>query len=205
MTKQATVSRVMGLCLAAWALGAPVVAHAEDAAEEFASSVEKDFTSLDGDWLGQSSDGTKVSMHFGAGRGNLPLSGKWRIEGGAFAGDVEVNVLHAGGLFFLLPEASPFAPATEAKELKAPYSMTRLPSGGLRFVRLTRTEVDGQVALQSEQLVIGKAHADGTRTLRLAISDKLCADVGNPATLDAKVCGEAVSTLIVLRKTGPAA
>jgi len=205
MTKQVTVSRVMGLCLAAWALGAPVVAHAEDAVEEFAGSVEKDLTSLDGDWLGQSSDGTKVSMHFGAAHGNLPLSGKWRIEGGAFAGDAEVNVLHAGGFFFLLPEASPFAPTADAKELKAPYGMTRLPGGGLRFVRLARTEVDGQVALQSEQIVIGKARADGTRTLKLAISDKLCADVANPAILDAKVCGAAVNTQIVLRKTRPAA
>jgi hypothetical protein len=201
MMQQAKVSRVLGVCLAAWALGAPALAQAEEAVEEFANSVEKDLGSLNGDWQGQSSDGTKVGMHFSAARGSLPLSGKWKIDGGAFASETDVSVVRAGGFFFLVPEASPFVPGGAGKELKEPYAMARVPGGGFRFARLTRIEAGGQVSVQAEQILIGKQRSDGSRTLKLATSDKLCADTANAT---AKVCGEAVSTQILLRKVGPA-
>jgi hypothetical protein len=162
----------------------------------YASSIDKDVGGLVGEWQGQAMDGTQVHMTFAAGSGNVLMTGSWKISGGNFGGDSELSLVRAGSIYFLMPEASPYTPYTPGKE---PYSLLRLPSGGLRFVRLSHVDVGNVQGVQSEEILIGKLRGDGTRTLHLLSSEKLCAD---PAAANGKVCGAGTAEQIVLRKVG---
>ena len=171
-----------------WLVGLPLWLFG---GQSFAATLDEDLGALVGDWQGQGGDGTGINMSFAQGQGNVVLTGSWKISGGGFARESGLSVLRSGGLCFLLPDASPFTPGAQ------PYSLTRLPGGGLRFTQLRHLDGDKGPSVSVEEVRISKQREDGTRTLHLGTSETLCA--AETATVG-KVCGEGTKQDYTLRK-----
>ena len=171
-----------------WLVGLPLWLFG---GQGFAATLDDDLATLVGDWQGQGVDGTGINMSFARGQGNVLLTGSWKISGGGFARESGLSMVRSGGLCFLLPDASPFAPGAQ------PYSLMRLPGGGLRFTQLRHLDAENGSSVSVEEVRLSKQHEDGTRTLHLGTSEKLCAD---EAATVAKVCGEGTKQDYTLRK-----
>lgn len=182
-----TFRSMLPSALSALSLLAPSAAHA--------ATIGEDLQSLVGEWQGESTTGAKVSLTTAAGHEDLVSTGSLKFDGGAFASQTEFSVVLLAGQYFMVPAASPFAPGKDV------YTVTHLPNGSLRFSRLMHgAQEDGPVAgLQTEDIEISRARANGTRTMRVSRSERLCADDASPA---GKICGPGAIEHIVLHKVG---
>ena len=160
-------------------------------ASALAATVEQDVTALAGQWQGEAANGTKVTVQLAKGQGEQLATGSLKIEGGLVQDDKEFTLLRTDKLFWMVPGKTPFD-----AEKDEPYAMTRLPDGGLKFVRLAHPGGDA-ASLQAEEIEIGRLSHTGTRSFKLIRSEKLCND---PAAPGGKPCGEPVTETIVLHK-----
>jgi hypothetical protein len=155
-----------------------------------AAPVEQDIDALAGQWQGETQGGTKVTLTVAKGAGDLLASGALKVDGGVAPQDVEFTLLRSEKLYFMVPGKTLFDGGEEA------YTMSRLPQGGFKFTRLDRPEAD---SVQSDELEIGRLTHAGVRTLRIIRGEKYCKD---GASVEGKVCGEAVSEQVTLHKQG---
>jgi hypothetical protein len=160
-----------------------------------AAPLDQDIAALAGQWQGEAHDGTKVTVVVTPGRGDMLATGSLKVEGGQQPGEIDFNWIRLEKLDFMVPSKTPF----DADKQEA-YTMSRLPQGGFKFVRLAHPDGD-PASLQSEELEIGRVTHAGTRTLKIIRGEKLCRDDSAPAAgAVGKVCGDASVEQVTLRK-----
>lgn len=157
-----------------------------------AATIEQDIQAVQGEWEGETAGGTKMSLRIVSGQGDLVATGEWKVEGGALGGDaVDFTILRRDSLLFLVPSKNVFEVSEGA------YTMDRLPSGGLRFVRLVHVAGNDPTGLAAETFQLGKLTNAGTRTVKVARSAQLCADAASPS---GKSCAAGAVEEIALHK-----
>lgn len=160
-----------------------------------AATVEADVQALAGEWQGEdeSGHGARLAVAALAEPGTLATL-TVKVDDGVFARDTAHTLAARDGLHFLVPGQGATA------DYAGTYTLLRLPGGGLRFVRLARVVSEDMVAVQTEEVVVGRARADGSRTLKLARGERSCWEGGADAPVP---CGPAVSTIYLIRKANP--
>ena len=159
------------------------------------ATLDQEVQGLTGEWQGAALDGASASLDLVAAEPGGLMTGHWQVDTGLVAGALDFTLVKLGNLQFAVPGTAPaLAPEQGA------FALQRLPGGGLKLTRLVRDAAASQLALQVEELTIGKTKKDGTRTAKLSFGERLCFE--GPAA-KASVCGQAKTEAFTMRHVTP--
>jgi hypothetical protein len=144
-----------------------VAGKAGYAAESVASEAEE----LEGTWKGEGPAGATASLTLALSpTPGIVATGTIEVASGLVTAGGPFSLIMAGGHFFATPGGRALV------DTNGYWYVERLAGGGLSLVRWTRSPSEEGVVTRMQRVAIGKARADGRRTLKVTMGTPFCWD-----------------------------
>ena len=167
------------------------------ASQAKAVTLTEDLSAMAGDW-----QGTEVAaVGHPVGTFHLTLTpvtptGVLLAKGHLGAGG-DGNGLLAGQDFELVQSGDAYFALTSSDGTPAgAFTVEHAPFGGLRFHRLVQAGADAQLGVQSEEVLVGKLAANGSRRVKVTRGGRLCRDASGVEA----ACGAAETRIYSIKR-----
>lgn len=160
------------------------------------ATLEEDVVALAGTWDGPDADAAHAGQTF-----RLEVAAS--AAGTGLLADLKATASDAAllapvSLSLLSMDSRAYGLTSTDGTPEGAFAVEHAPFGGVKMARLARGPAADQI--QSQEIVVGRAQADGSRRLRVTIGERQCRDATSHAFIR---CGGAATRTYVMKRTVP--